>query len=169
MSWFKAITDIFRGKEPQDMYAQESQMLYLKGILQARASQTFVHEIPSPDRSLSLILEFYKEHKVTAMINIDDGDLLLFQYGTQICEGEDPQFCMNFVRQIAQFEGDEYFQIGMNLYYPIKGFETLEPFNTWSLECHNLDYWRDAVVHSKGFQIASKQRCLGYEVELTNT
>ncbi|MEX2581317.1 MAG: hypothetical protein WD342_19830 [Verrucomicrobiales bacterium] len=114
------------------MISSES-MTRFKSLLAARPDG----EIPKG--IVSCMLEFYRSERVEDCDLEEDGDMLLFQWGTYDW-GEGRWFDLNITRQFivpSEDEDDEIFQMSASAkFVPSLELDALKSGNTW---CHSPD------------------------------
>jgi hypothetical protein len=123
----------------------------------------------SADIAIDSITEFYLQHKTQNITNIPDNDMLLFQYGTYDPNGQGGIFELNFTRQIIDPDDDDFFQIGLTLYFRSEDIEEIESFNLWSIERLSINEWTKSVKDTDGFKRANYAKPYHYSIELNKT
>ena len=104
-----------------------------------------------------LIIEYYSELEFPELDRADDGDMLLFQYGTYDW-GDGPFFEVDFTRQFYQFFADaedhEIIQQSFTFYFDPERFRHIEPFDLWSNTVTSFSEFEAAIVNTQGYREA---------------
>ena len=97
----------------------------------------------------------------------NDGDLLLYQYGTYDW-GSDMFFTIDFVRQFCVMPDGELdpdiFQQHITFYFDPHAFENIQSFNVWSSKCSDVTEFELIIVTSTGFSAAASTESLKQEM-----
>lgn len=145
----------------------------LKEKLDRTLDDYFQKGMLSPEFALDYMIQLYSSHQITVSGTVlDESDRLLFQYGVyDWCDGKGERFELNFTRQIADPNPaiDEFFQIGLTLYYSSKDMEHLKPFNFWYNDTSSIKNWKTEVRATEGFTKASDWLLIGFLVEVNQT
>jgi hypothetical protein len=117
----------------------------------------------------TLFPDYYKEIPFEEVDRENDGDILLYQYGIYDW-GEGRYFEIDLTRQFyevfAETEDQQIFQQRVVFYFSADKFEQIQPFNSWSNECTDLDDFRQRILDSDGFVAASREIPLKLEVSV---
>ena len=141
----------------------------LKTELERILRAMIIGDSVSPKTAADAIVEFYQSVKSDQQDSGDDGDMILFQYGSYNWDGQGDKFELDFTRQIADPESDEFYQIQLILYYHPKDIGAIESFNLWSMDEPTLNDWINKVESTDGFNKASIATPFDYKIELTKT
>ncbi len=113
----------------------------------------------TPETGFAAMCDFYSTVKFDwAAPDEDDGDMLLFQYGSYDW-GEGKNFELNLTRQVMQASDDDdekIFQLGLTFAYESGPFAKIKSFNQWSSDSEDLEEFQEMIKASKGFVAASK-------------
>jgi hypothetical protein len=116
-----------------------------------------------------LLIDYYQEVEFTEVDRADDGDMLLFQYGTYDW-GNGPFFEVDFTRQFYQFftdaEDHEILQQSFTFYFDPEPFRHIDSFNLWSNAVASLSEFEGAIVNSQGYREAVAQRPQRFEISI---
>lgn len=118
-------------------------------------SATPVEEL-SISQSFSLLVNFYETVKPNdAVPENEDGDMLLFQWGTNRWAKDGPDFTLNLTRQIIYPDGDldqEIWQLGLTYNYELTGTLTsLKSGNEWCHSTPQAAEFRDVIMGATAF------------------
>jgi hypothetical protein len=106
---------------------------------------------------LPIFLGYNRDVQFKEVDRSDDGDMLLFQYGTHDW-GEGQFFEVDFTRQFyevfAERDGHEIHQQSITFFFDPVGFEDIERFNTWSTEHDDFTGFENTIRNSLGFAAA---------------
>jgi hypothetical protein len=113
------------------------------------------------DLSLSdfprLLIDYHKDVEFPDVSRADDGDMLLFQYGTYDWGGG-RFFEIDFTRQFYQFFTDtddhEIIQQRFTFYFDPEKFCHIASFDIWSNAVASLAEFEATIVNSQGYQEA---------------
>lgn len=134
--------------------------------------QNYLKEKGFEEKSLSLsilpnlFIDYYQDVKFDAFNEEDDGDMLLFQYGTYNFQ-EERYFQINFTRQFYEVYEDDSHQIcqlGVTFFYCPKNFYDIISFNKWSANFSNLTDFHNVIIDSDGFKKALNEILLKKEI-----
>lgn len=129
--------------------------------------------INTSDLSLSdfprLLIDYYKDVEFTEVDRADDGEMLLFEYGTYDW-GEGRFFEVGFTRQFYQFFADaedhEVIQQSFTFYFEPERFQHIESFDLWSNAAATLAEYEKAIVGSEGYLEALRRRPERFEISI---
>jgi len=76
---------------------------------------------------------------------------------------------LNLTRQFLLPNQDEFLQLGLTLYYPPELFQTIESFETWSINHKTLKAFKTMIEVSDGFQAALSINSSKVEITLEKT
>ena len=120
-----------------------------------------------PDVIIACMLDFYRDERASDCQLEDDGDMLLYQWGTYDW-GEGRWFDLNITRQfIPEDDEDEgMFQLSVTAKYsPTPELEALGSGSRWCGSRDGLSEFTDYVKGSEAFKSLSGQSCGKREVE----
>ncbi len=106
-----------------------------------------------------LFLAYYQTVPFETVGLENDGDMLLFQYGTYDW-GQGEHFQINLTRQLIgmhdeeEEQEDHMYQLQVTLSYKPADFASVESFNKWSSDCSTLDEFKEIILTSAGYQAA---------------
>jgi hypothetical protein len=113
-------------------------------------------DTPSLDQALLLSVRFFENYDIVGVDRrIPDNDMLLFQYGLyDLRDGKGENFQVNFTRQfyIEDPNNDEFYQLGLTLYFEKQFFENVECFSKWSIDFPAIAEWANYIESTQGYQ-----------------
>lgn len=127
----------------------------------------------TPEIGFAVMCDFYLSVKFDwALPEEDDGDMLLFQYGTHDW-GDGENFELNLTRQVIKSNGDDeddeddesLIQLALTFVYPSAKVGRIKSFNQWCREAEELGALLQAIKVSKGFIAASKVTPVKIKIE----
>jgi hypothetical protein len=116
-----------------------------------------------------LFLAFYLDVPFETIDKEEDGDMLLFEYGT-FNWGQGANFQIGLTRQLIGMHDDEeeaedyMYQLQVTLFYNPSEFESLPAFNKWSNEFSDLNDFKNMIVNSAGYQVALSKKAIRLEI-----
>ena len=114
-----------------------------------------------------LLIDYYVELDFPELDRADDGDMLLFQYGTYD-RGDGLFFEIDFTRQFYQFFADdedhEIIQQSFTFYFDPDRFRHIASFDIWSNAVATLDDFRATILNSQGYREALAHRPEHFEI-----
>jgi hypothetical protein len=119
------------------------------------------------DSVIRVMVDFYQKIQIQSLEEANDGDMLLFQYGSYNWSDEEGlKFELSVVRQlmIARKWEDELHQLELRLLYSPSEFEGIEAVTLWKAE--SAESWLEKVRATEGFKRAQKQVPYHYTVRL---
>jgi hypothetical protein len=118
-----------------------------------------------------LLIDYHKDVEFPDISRADDGDMLLFQYGTYDW-GDGRFFEIDFTRQFYQLftdtEDHEVIQQRFTFYFEPTNFQQIASFNIWSNAVAGLAEFEAAIVNSQGYQKALSHRPERFEISIDN-
>lgn len=114
-------------------------------------SPTPVGDLPVSD-SFSLLAQFYETQRPTDAVENQDGDMLLFQWGTYDW-GDGANFTLNLTRQLIYPDGEfdqEIWQMGLTYNYePSAALDALKSGHRWCHDLSNVKEFMESVLGSE--------------------
>lgn len=151
-------------------YTNQPNMKKLKNKLAQIVKTRLANQTITPDIAIDAMMEFYNEHKPpTPDEENPDSDMILFQYGTYDWDGKGAKFELDFTRQIADPDGDEFFQISLTLYYKPADIGDIKASNRWSINDPTIEDWLTTIKNTEGFKRSAKAIPFKYEVDIQET
>jgi len=81
-------------------------------------------------KGIAAMIAFYSEQRAQGVVVEEDGDMLLFQWGTTPVEPE--EFYVNITRQFIHTDQDEPYQLSLSFYFPATtSLASLKSGNRW--------------------------------------
>lgn len=108
---------------------------------------------------MDLVLAYFQEVQFESADIENDGDMLLFEYGTYDW-GQGKFFQIGLTRQLIEMHDDDeeqedhMYQLQVTLFYNPSEFDSLPAFNKWSNEFSDLNDFKNMIVNSAGYQAA---------------
>ena len=128
----------------------------------------------TPESGFAAMCDFYRTVKFDwALPEDDDGDMLLFQYGTYDW-GEGENFELNLTRQVIKSGEDDdddddddegLLQLGLTFQYSPTEVGRIKDFNKWSSDAETLEEFLQTIKASKGFKAAIKVAPVKIKIE----
>jgi hypothetical protein len=111
------------------------------------------------DEIINVSLALFKEIKINGIVD-DDGDMLLFQYGTHDW-GNGKYFEFDITRQFIKSNEDEPYQLSMTLF-----FEPVEckSYNCWSNDFENIEKWVENIKGTEGYKLGKNLKNIKFEI-----
>ena len=134
-----------------------------------------IHSSPTLniDDALEVTLDFFKNFKISGVdTTVTDNDMLLFQYGTYDWhDGKGENFTVNLTRQfyVENNDSEEFYQLGLTLYYESKNFIDIKSFNKWSIEFSKIDDWEKSIKDTPAFKKARKINATTFDISFSLT
>ena len=120
----------------------------------------------SAEEVLGLVMDFYDQEKLTSTLDIEDSDMLLFQYGHYDWDGTGQKFELDLTRQfMTSSEGDMY-QMRLTLFYPSTEIGEITPYSLWHSDLPTMNDWKRTVLNTEGFRRASASPPSDYFITL---
>jgi hypothetical protein len=118
-------------------------------------------QLSNVDEIINISLELFREIKVKGLdSDEEDGDILLFQYGTYDW-GKGKFFRFNITRQFIKSNEDEPYQLSMTLFFdPIE----CKSYNCWSNNFDDLEQWVENIKGTEGYKIVKKMTGKKFEI-----
>jgi hypothetical protein len=113
------------------------------------------------DEIINISLTLFQEIKVKGVAgDEEDGDMLLFQYGTYD-RGESNFFQFDITRQFIKPNEDEPYQLSMTLF-----FEPIEckSYNCWSNDFENIEKWIEHIQGTEGYKLGKNLKNIKFEI-----
>lgn len=147
---------------------QEFEISQIEGEFKSRIDHSILKEL-TPEKALELIIEFYHSTQVKGVDrDIQDNDMLLFQYGTYDWhDGNGSNFSLDFTRQIILEIEHEPYQIGFILYYPPGIVGDIGSYNRWSIADQSVGDWATEIKSTKGFKMVSSRKAKSFEIRFS--
>lgn len=125
------------------------------------------------DLSLSdfprLLIDYYREVEFAEVDRADDGDMLLFQYGTYDL-GAGRYFEVDFTRQFYQVftdtEDHEVIQQRFTFYFDPTSFQQIPSFDLWSNAVANVEEFEKKIGASDGYREAVQRQAARFEISI---
>jgi hypothetical protein len=118
--------------------------------------------------AISAMLAFYAEERAEGCSLDDDGDMLLYQWGTNDW-GEGESFEFNIARQFINAR-DEVSQLSLTYGFAVsKETKTVGDGNKWCESPDELEKFRRFVTGSKAYKLVSSVLPIAATVELKRT
>jgi hypothetical protein len=118
-----------------------------------------------------LLIDYHKDVEFTEVSRADDGDMLLFQYGTYDW-GEGLFFEIDFTRQFYQFFTDtddhEIIQQSFTFYLDPKDLDHVTSFNLWSNALESIEEFETMILKSEGYIEAVRRTPEKFEISVTD-
>ena len=125
-------------------------------------SASAIESLP-PIQSFSLMLDFYETVRAEgALPESEDGDMLLFQWGTYDW-GQGRQFNLNLTRQVIYPAGEDadICQLGLTYYYrPDDELEALGEGNFWCCNLSEVQEARAKVLTSAALTLCRERTAI---------
>jgi hypothetical protein len=118
-------------------------------------------QLTNANEIINTSLTLFQEIKVKGIVSDDeDGDMLLFQYGTYDW-GNGKFFEFNITRQFIKVNEDEPYQLSMTLF-----FEQIEckSYNSWSNDFDNLEKWIENIKETEGYKLIKHLTCKKFQI-----
>lgn len=118
-------------------------------------------QLTNANEIINTSLTLFQEIKVKGIVSDDeDGDMLLFQYGTYDW-GNGKFFEFNITRQFIKVNEDEPYQLSMTLF-----FEPIEckSYNSWSNDFDNLEKWIENIKETEGYKLIKHLTCKKFQI-----
>jgi hypothetical protein len=118
-------------------------------------------QLSNVDEIINVSLKLFHEIKVKGIAGDDeDGDMLLFQYGTHDW-GNGKFFELNVTRQFIKLNEDEPYQLSMTLF-----FESIEckSYNCWSNDFDDLGKWIENIKGTEGYKLGKNLQSKKFEI-----
>lgn len=113
-----------------------------------------------PEVGFEAMLSFYAEQRVEGCDSENDGDMLLFQWGTQDW-GEGPEFELDLTRQVIftdEEDDDAIWQLHLTYHYhPTSELRALKADDHWCPTPADLPGFRELIASSKAYQLLRAQ------------
>jgi hypothetical protein len=137
----------------------------------ARAKEEFINLLSQsnykldelkPSEGISLMLKFYRQVRAENCALDEDGDMLLYQWGTYDW-GTGRSFAFNITRQFVdsskEEDEDAMSQLSLTFYFqPIPKLNEMKASNQWCSAPEELDDFMTFIIASEAFQqVASSQ------------
>ena len=138
---------------------------YRKIIKQEKDSGTFL----TVDNLLSFSIKQYSEIHVENILSIEeDGDMLLFQYGSY----DEKSFYIDITRQLIPdeenaCEDENIWQLSLVFFYDVKDFVRIEDDNSWNTDFKTTEEWLNQIKHSEVYRIAKNLTAIKYELDFS--
>ncbi len=115
-----------------------------------------IGEIKNATDAKNKFFEFYKNFKIAEETE-EEADMMLFQYGYYDFHSKEKDiFSLDFTRQFAIPDDEEYLQLSMTLFYKKKDIGELSMnYNSWSEDYETIEEWEKHIMSTEGF-ISSK-------------
>jgi hypothetical protein len=119
-------------------------------------------QLSSADEIINVSLTLFQEIKIKGIAGAEDGDMLLFQYGTYDW-GKGRFFEFNITRQFIKQNEDEPYQLSMTLF-----FEPIEckSYTCWSNNFDDLGKWVENIKETEGYKLVKHLACKNFEIFL---
>ena len=118
-----------------------------------------------------LLIDYYQDVEFTEVDRADNGDMLLFQYGTYDW-GDGRYFEIGFTRQFYQIFGDaadhEVIQQSFTFYFDPERFQHIGSFDLWSNAAATLALYEKAIASSQGYRQALGHRAERFEISISD-
>lgn len=118
---------------------------------------------------MDLVLAYFQEVQFESADIENDGDMMLFEYGTYDW-GQGKFFQIGLTRQLIEMHEDDeeqedhMYQLRVTLFYNPTEFETVGDFNKWSSTCSSLNDFKDVIINSAGYQAALNRNPVRLEI-----
>lgn len=120
-----------------------------------------------PEDIVSCMLDFYRDERVTDCRIEDDGDMLLYQWGTYDW-GQGRWFDLNITRQFIPTDDEDegVFQLSVSAKYsPSAELDSLASGNQWCGSPDELSQFEDFLGRSAAMKNLSGRSCDKLEIE----
>jgi len=124
-------------------------------VTPADSEAEFLHRISGPldqltvGRGIDEMLRFYADQRADGTTMDEDGDMLLFQWGTYDFVPP-PTFQLNITRQFILPDAEETYQLSLTFHYlPTGQMQALKEGNKWCYRDNGLAAFRDVVNQSE--------------------
>jgi hypothetical protein len=121
-----------------------------------------------PEGIVACMLDFYRDERVADCRIEDDGDMLLYQWGTYDW-GQGRWFDLNITRQFIPAGGDDdqgIFQLSLSMKYtPTPDLDALGSGNRWCGSPGELSEFSDFVKSSAALKAVTGRPCDKFKVE----
>ena len=95
---------------------------------------------------------------------------MLIQYGNyNYHDGNGKEFSFDLTRQFKLLKEEEYYQLGLTLFYDYNNIQEIEPFSSWSVETNDLDEWYQVIINSEGYKNSKILTPKRYTITLDTT
>lgn len=139
-------------------------------ITEAKAKFEFLlsqqKDTKSPQAIVSVMLDFYRNERAEDCILEEDGDMLLYQWGTYDW-GQGRWFAFNITRQFIPSGGkdDDIFQLSVTaMYTPSPELDAMKSGNRWCGSLDELDSFEQFVASSEAMIQIGATNCDELEV-----
>ena len=124
--------------------------------IQERISALPEEVLARPEKLFPVILEFYEDARIDDTSLEEDGDMLLFQWGSYDW-GQGPSFELDLTRQAipAGTEDPPILQLQCTYRYEPAYFQNVVPGNQWCYSPHELAEFRSFVLGSEAMRRAA--------------
>jgi hypothetical protein len=118
-------------------------------------------QISNADEIINVSLTLFQEIKIKEIAGDDeDGDMLLFQYGSYNW-GKGRSFEFNVTRQFIKQNEDEPYQLSMTLFFePID----CKSYDCWSNGFDDLEKWAENIKETEGYKFVKNLTCKKFEI-----
>lgn len=118
-------------------------------------------QLSNVDEIIDVSLTLFEEIKVKGIAgNDEDGDMLLFQYGTYDW-GNGKYFEFDITRQFIKSNEDEPYQLSMKLFFePIQ----CKSYNCWSNDFENIEKWVENIKETEGYKLGKNSKNIKFEI-----
>ena len=139
--------------------------------LEAKLRDVLNDSAKTPSLVLATVMEHYSSYQIIISdVLADNNDALLFQYGIyNWYDGKGERFELDFTRQVKDPDSDEFYQLGLTLYYEPNDIGNIVPLNIWSNDCTSIIEWAAAIKNTEGFKRASKLNPIEFLVAINQT
>ena len=115
---------------------------------------------------VELSSSLFQELKVRDLSDAEDGDMVLYQYGTYDWGNEfGKHFSFDITRQFISPEDDEPYQLHFVLIYDPEQFEGLRGYNCWNTDFADFESFIAHIKATDGFKLADKFEPKAYQIE----
>jgi len=146
--------------DPTEAKAEFEKRLHAHGVELSRLA---------PEAGFSEAFAFYRDVRPVGCVPVDDGDMLLYQWGAYDW-GRGKYFNLDLTRQfiLEGFEEDDdaIFQLSLTfLYTPSPALDALRAGNRWCHSLSELPDFQQFVVSSSAYQAALKHAPVQVELD----
>lgn len=156
----------FAFSEGRDELTQDKMLVYKEQLTDIVSYKLDHNQHISPELALNAVTEFYHNHPSDLREEMENADLLVFQYGNYSENGQDEKFELRFNRKIIDSRDGQLYEYRLTIYYDTDEVGNILAYNNWSMDCLTIDQFIKLSEQSLGYNLAKMATPIGYKITM---